>query len=113
MNKMPKSDVVNYAPCFFFPECPSAGFYVPSVSDTLQCSVSDRCLGVECCVNLDFKIAKLMMKSWITMDPCNFQFSVGFEKLVFNLTLFGYEWGTKESVDISDFLKARFEISYL
>ena len=87
-------------------DCPS-GFVVPAIENFLQCSVNDRCLGIECCVCLDFKLSKLSLKTWIILDPCNFVISIGFEKLSFNQTLLSYEWDKLETFDISDFLLIR------
>ena len=84
-------------------DCP-AGFQIPGIDDILMCSVDEKCLGIQCCINIDFKIKKLMMKTWLILDPCDFTFSVGFEKVTYDLTLFTYEWGKTETAEISDFL---------
>ncbi len=73
-------------------------------SDKITCSVHEDCLGVQCCVNLNFKVTALKLKAWLIINPCDFKFSVGFEKLDFNFTLFTYEWGNKERIHLSDTL---------
>ncbi|XP_072033124.1 uncharacterized protein [Amphiura filiformis] len=93
-------------------QCP-AGFQIPAVENILHCSVDERCLGIECCVSLDFKITSLMLKTWLILDPCNFTLSVGFENAMFNLTLFTYKWGKMDMVEISEFLHLRFSINKL
>ena len=73
--------------------------------------MNDRCLGVHCCVNLDFKITKLMLKTWFILDPCNLTFSIVFEKVSINHTLFSYTWGKMLYWNISDALAIRFVIT--
>ena len=87
-------------------DCP-IGLQAPSIDNILECSLDDKCLGIQCCVNLDFKIDVLMFKTWVILDPCEFTFSVGFEKLSMNVSLFSYEWGKMESIAISDFFTIR------
>ena len=75
---------------------------IPALTDILTCSVHGDCLGIQCCVNLNLKVTELKMKAWLIINPCDFKFSVGFEKLDLNFTLFTYEWGKKERIHVSD-----------
>ena len=86
-------------------ECPDS--ILPSEGGSLVCSVNQNCLDINCCVNMNIKVTELKLKAWLTVDPCNFTFSVGFEKLVYNLTLFNYKWGRPENIAISDSLALR------
>ncbi|XP_072033123.1 uncharacterized protein [Amphiura filiformis] len=87
--------------------CPS-GFQIPAIDRILQCSIEETCLGIKCCVNLNFKIDELMLKTWLILDPCNFTISIGFEKLSVDIPLFSYEWGTEEVLEVSEFLIIRY-----
>ena len=40
--------------------------------------------------------------AWINLDPCNFQLSVGFEKWIFNVSLFDYPMGEIRNEKIGD-----------
>ena len=77
---------------FILTEC-TPGFQNSTIEGILQCEINDLCLGVQCCVGLDFKITQLMLKTWIIIDPCNLTFSIGFENMSFNQTLLSYTWG--------------------
>ncbi len=57
---------------------------------------------------MDFKIDKVMLKSWIVLEPCNFTLSVGFGKFYANISLFKYKWGTEEILQIGHFLSIRY-----
>ena len=92
--------------CYYFAACPAVS-EVPHIPNVIKCSIDDRCLGIHCCVDVDFQIAQLMLKTWLVIDPCDFTFSIGFENLSFNLSLFEYEWGKTESERISDYLTVR------
>jgi hypothetical protein len=42
---------------------------------------------------MDLKVVKRSFKTWLKIDPCDFIFSIGFEKWNLNVTLFDYHWG--------------------
>ena len=90
----------------FILECPS-DFQVPAIENILQCAMDEHCLGIECCVGLNFKLTTLSVKAWLFLDPCEFTFVVGFEKMSFNISLFNYKWGNVEEIQISNFLAIR------
>ncbi|XP_072033122.1 uncharacterized protein [Amphiura filiformis] len=80
--------------------CPAPS--LPTNQDILVCAIDEHCLGIQCCVNLDFRVTQLMLKAWLIIDPCDFQFSIGFENFDLNFTLFAYEWGKHEQIKIAD-----------
>ena len=83
--------------------CPTVN--VPFYEDSVTCSVLDHeCLGVECCVKMDFTISQLWLKTSIIMDPCNYQFSIGFENWSDNFTLFTYTWRSWKYQNIGNYL---------
>ena len=57
-------------------------------------------------MELDLKITILSVQTWFILDPCNFTFSVGLDKLSFNSTLFKYSWGKAHQIRISESLNA-------
>ncbi|XP_072033125.1 uncharacterized protein [Amphiura filiformis] len=91
-------------------DCPS-GLVLPSLDNILTCGIEDiRCLGIQCCVNIDFAITKLMMKVGLSLDPCNFQVSVGFETFSRTVTLFTHKWGSVVEQRVSDALVIRYSV---
>ena len=49
----------------------------------------------------------MMVDTWFALDLCNFTYAVGFGRLVYNMSLFSYDWGRIESFSISEFLTLR------
>ena len=86
--------------------CPTVN--VPFYRNVTICSVMDReCLGVQCCINMDFTIAHLWIKTEFVLEPCNFQIVVGFENWIFNESLLTYKWGDWKYVSIGNYLSIR------
>ena len=86
------------------PDCPA----LPSLLSEIQCSIiGDTCLGIECCVDLDFKVTKRSIRAYLIIDPCDFEFSVGFGEWFLNVTLFAYQWGTEEVEMLGDAIVIR------
>ena len=80
---------------------------LPTLANIIQCSTDDNCLGIQCCVNLNFIITTLMLDARIKVDPCNFQLHVNFENWERIFTLFSYTWGKVEKEPISDVVTLR------
>ena len=78
------------------------------ISDVLQCSMDESCLAIKCCIQINIKITTLLLKAWISIDPCKFEFSIGFENFKFNQTLFSYNWGAQEQFHIGEYLTFRY-----
>ena len=68
----------------------------PILLGSVNCSVTDNCLGYQCCANIDLKITEKSLQLHLSIDPCNFMISVGFGEWFLNMSLFSYEWGTEE-----------------
>ena len=75
---------------------------LPALANIIQCSTDEHCLGIQCCVTLNFIITTLMLDARIKVDPCNFQLYVNFENWERNFTLFSYTWGKVEREMIGD-----------
>lgn len=63
---------------------------LPSLIGDITCHMV-TCTAVECCNDIDF--LRHSFKTYVMIDPCNNQLSVGIEELFFNRTLSGYKWG--------------------
>ncbi|CAH1242182.1 Hypp6490 [Branchiostoma lanceolatum] len=66
----------------------------PQLPDTMACTVIDSCMGVECCLDLDFKLIKLTVQSNVHLDLCSYKLLMSIGNVDFEQTLFTYEWGT-------------------
>ncbi|XP_038050876.1 uncharacterized protein LOC119724026 [Patiria miniata] len=86
---------------------------LPFLENIVQCSIDDRCLGIQCCIHLDFVITELMLSTRIQVDPCNFRLYVAFENRELNITLFSYTWGKVETVNIGNAVMLRYSVEKL
>ncbi|XP_033637723.1 uncharacterized protein LOC117298529 [Asterias rubens] len=86
---------------------------LPTLANIIQCSTDDNCLGIQCCVNLNFIITTLMLDARIKVDPCNFQLHVNFENWERIFTLFSYTWGKVEMEPISDVVTLSYSVDKL
>ena len=80
---------------------------MPSIANVVECAVNDECNGIQCCINLDFKIAQLMLNTWFTVDLCQFSFSVGFENWSKEYSMFAFDWGFSGEDTIGSFLTVK------
>ena len=74
-----------------------SAFTLPELPQPVSCVINSQCLGIQCCLNLDFTVAVLSTQAWLIVDPCNFCISVGLGSWFFNVTLLTYNWGQQES----------------
>ncbi|XP_033637389.1 uncharacterized protein LOC117298318 isoform X2 [Asterias rubens] len=86
---------------------------LPTLANIIQCSIDDHCLGIQCCVNLNFIITTLMLHARIKVDPCHFQLHVNFERWERNFTLFSYTWGKVEREPIGDVVTLSYSVDKL
>ncbi|XP_038062441.1 uncharacterized protein LOC119732930 [Patiria miniata] len=92
-------------------QCPLIS--LPFLENVVQCSIDDRCLGIQCCIQLDFVITELLLSARIEVDPCKFQLYVAFENWELNITLFSYTWGKEETVNIGNAVMLSYSIEKL
>ena len=81
---------------------------LPFLENIIQCSIDDRCLGIQCCIHLDFVITTLTLSAKVQVDPCDFQLYVAFENWERNFTLFSYTWGQTEFESLGDAVMLRY-----
>ncbi|XP_064646638.1 uncharacterized protein LOC135499666 isoform X2 [Lineus longissimus] len=85
-------------------------FSLPTLPSFARCKLSKYCTGIECCIDVGMKIAKWSFKAWALLDPCKFVFSFGFEKWMFNDTLFSYKWGEPVEKNIASTINITYAI---
>ncbi|KAI8485717.1 hypothetical protein Bbelb_365510, partial [Branchiostoma belcheri] len=78
--------------------------------DTMACTVEDNCMGVKCCLDLDFKLIKLTVQSYVHLDLCNYKLLMGIGNVDIAQTLFTYEWGTPKLFTIGNAIKIDYSI---
>ncbi|XP_048250793.1 uncharacterized protein LOC124111176 [Haliotis rufescens] len=91
-------------------DCPE-NLTLPVLPSNVVCYVSDFCTGISCCA----KVPQIRrnFNAHLFIDSCNFFMSVGIEKLEFSHTLFEYDWGKTEEIDIGGVFRAEFSIQNL
>ncbi|XP_022103294.1 uncharacterized protein LOC110986022 [Acanthaster planci] len=89
--------------------CP--GVDISQLPDFLSCAVTDSCLGIRCCLEMDFKITTRIVNAWVILYPCNFTLSVGFEKWERSVTLFHYPLGDTMEEVVNDVLRIRWRVA--
>ncbi|XP_019616817.1 PREDICTED: uncharacterized protein LOC109464305 [Branchiostoma belcheri] len=82
----------------------------PQLPDTMACTVEDNCMGVKCCLDLDFKLIKLTVQSYVHLDLCNYKLLMGIGNVDIAQTLFTYEWGTPKLFTIGNAIKIDYSI---
>ena len=87
------------------PECPAINLPIPS--DILTCRTTDYCTGLHCCSAIDIKVSQLFVESWIVLDPCNFELSIGLGNWSFVIGKDLYYWGAERTETITDSLQIR------
>uniref|UniRef100_A0A1I8J4H2 Vitellogenin domain-containing protein n=1 Tax=Macrostomum lignano TaxID=282301 RepID=A0A1I8J4H2_9PLAT len=91
-------------------DCPNT-ISMPSLPPSMNCTLTAGCMGVECCAMADFKLLKRAFHLWLKIDPCSYDFSVGFEKVHFNTSLLSFDWGVKHTERIGSSLKLEFVLN--
>ncbi|ESO82597.1 hypothetical protein LOTGIDRAFT_236952 [Lottia gigantea] len=84
---------------------------LPALNDRMACYIPEYCTGITCCV--DVREIRRTFQAHLFIDTCNYIFSVGIEKIVYNVTLVDYVWGTEESIDIGGIFQLKFRIEDL
>ncbi|XP_022105071.1 uncharacterized protein LOC110987006 [Acanthaster planci] len=89
--------------------CPAVD--ITQLPDSLTCTVTDSCLGIQCCLEMDLKITTRSINAWLILDPCNFTVSVGFEKWERSVTLFHYPMGDVMEEVVNDVLRMSWRVA--
>ena len=84
----------------FFIACPS--ITVPAPSDILTCQTTQYCTGIQCCAAIDIKITKLFLNTWLKIDPCNLELSVGLGAWSDTKILTASDWSVEQTIMVID-----------
>ncbi|XP_072048757.1 uncharacterized protein [Amphiura filiformis] len=91
--------------------CPSISLPIPA--DLLSCHPTLYCTGIACCAAVDIKVTQLFLQTWLAVDPCDFELSVGLGSWMYNKTLLDLDWGIERELVIVDALKIKYKIDKL
>jgi hypothetical protein len=89
---------------FFNPaDCPldinPQKYLPPSVSKMLRCQMPENCFGLQCCLDLSFKLpfgdvqVSYSIPFWFKMSPCDFEIDAAFGPFRHKSVLLNYDWG--------------------
>ncbi|KAL5015119.1 hypothetical protein ScPMuIL_009389 [Solemya velum] len=80
-------------------ECASSGDIVtPQLPDFIVCYLPSSCMEIDCCLRVD--LIGHTFRTVVKLDPCNFVLHLEIERLVWDYSLFDYEWGEYNVCDI-------------
>ncbi|KAK3101942.1 hypothetical protein FSP39_007535 [Pinctada imbricata] len=64
----------------------------------ITCVMAQSCLSLDCCVEVNE--LQRTMRTFVDVDLCNYQLRVGIDRLQFNRTLKGFNWGELDKFDL-------------
>uniref|UniRef100_A0A1I8J1R3 DUF1619 domain-containing protein n=1 Tax=Macrostomum lignano TaxID=282301 RepID=A0A1I8J1R3_9PLAT len=70
-----------------FSACPHT--IIPSLPAGMRCKLTSQCTGIDCCMDINLGVASRSFKFWISVDPCKFIYTFGFERWVVTQSLIG------------------------
>lgn len=79
-----------YAFPFLITECPVTTV-IPSLQNGMSCRLLSSCTAVDCCLDVD--IIGHSINAVLTLDPCDQRLTIGIENLMFNVSLYDFDWG--------------------
>ena len=95
----------------FIPLLECTSISVPDgLPDALHCAINSRCLGFQCCADVDFKVTKRSLQVYLNVDPCNFVIFIGFGEWFLDISIFTYEWGKQETYTLGTAIEIRYVI---
>ncbi|XP_060567959.1 uncharacterized protein LOC132726631 [Ruditapes philippinarum] len=89
-------------------ECPSTVENLPMVSDGIVCTLYDSCTSLSCCMNV--ADIEYNLKMSLSIDPCTQILKIQIEKLVNEITLIDYDFGTVEELWLFGLCRIRYEV---
>ncbi|XP_046562947.1 uncharacterized protein LOC124271840 [Haliotis rubra] len=84
---------------------------LPTLPDSLSCSLPDHCTGIDCCLNVPLISRNVHFK--VDLDMCKMTLTLAIEKLEFSRLLFNYQWGTPDSFNLKRIFRADYVIDNL
>ncbi|XP_038050869.1 uncharacterized protein LOC119724020 [Patiria miniata] len=76
--------------------------FPPELAKVAYCSLSENCLRLDCCLELNIKKLKFRrsFKAFVEVDACDFTFYIAFQHLQYKKLLLSYEWGKSQQQSI-------------
>lgn len=62
---------------------------IPSLPDGMRCRLTAQCTGIQCCMDINLGVARRDFLFWISVDPCKFVYTFGFERWTVTQSLIG------------------------
>ncbi|XP_052071180.1 uncharacterized protein LOC127709616 [Mytilus californianus] len=84
---------------------------LPILSNGTTCHLSDDCIGVTCCTDVDL-ISRSISTS-LKLDPCEYTLQVQIEKLIVNISLIDYQFGKQDGVYLFGVVRLDYDIEDL
>ncbi|XP_060596420.1 uncharacterized protein LOC132750448 [Ruditapes philippinarum] len=84
---------------------------LPDLSDNVFCSLEKYCNTIDCCLN-----SELLQRNFafsVKVDQCEMKLTLTIEKLKFELSLFDYDWGSENIIDLFGVLRIRLSVENL
>ena len=81
---------------------------LPSLLDPISCVIEDKCLGFQCCVNIDLIITTISQSVYINIDPCNFTIYLGFGAWYVNDSLLTYQLNSERKYNLGNAVEVRY-----
>ena len=91
-------NIMNYIVTSFHLDCQDSVIKLPPLLDDITCYQDDTCMGIQCCLDVDF--ISRSFHSFLTVDPCNYVIRFGVEKLKFDVTMDTFDWGEWKQFDL-------------
>jgi hypothetical protein len=63
----------------------------PNLQSGISCNLLPSCTGVDCCIDVD--IIGHSINAVLKLYPCDQRLTLGIENLVFNVSLYDFDWG--------------------
>ena len=83
-------------------------FNLTNLPSSVSCQLDPLCLGIQCCLSMDFRIAHITAKTWLLFDACDYELSIGLGSWYLNISLFSYSWGMEDVRSIGNALNVRY-----
>ena len=84
--------------------CSPKDIFTP-LSPAAACRFSEECMNLECC--LDVPDINRRFKIQFIFDPCNYKYTIKFEKFTFENNLFDVDLTTEQTISLRGVLTAR------
>ncbi|VDI08519.1 Hypothetical predicted protein [Mytilus galloprovincialis] len=81
---------------------------LPSLQSRLSCHITNSCMGVDCC--MDVQKLGLSLNFYLNLDICNNRFTVGVENLNRTISILNIEFGTIHTFSFMGLLKINYQI---